>query len=66
MRLRREVDDDVDVLEQRLDEVEVADVAVCELDPVGDVGEARPVARVGQQVEDDDLVVGVPATRERA
>ena len=59
MRLGREVDDDVDALlrEHALDELEVADVALDEphVEPV----EVAPVAGVGEQVERDDVVVGM-------
>ena len=46
--------------ERRLGELAVADVALDEGDPVLDRREALAVARVRQQVVDDDVVVGVP------
>jgi hypothetical protein len=61
VRLGREVDDRVDRLvpEQPLDEVGVPDVTVDEVDPVLDVLEIPPFARVREEVEHDDAVVGM-------
>ena len=61
MRLGREVHDDVDPLARKrlLRELDVADVALDEDDPVLDVDEARAVAGVRQQVVGDDVVVRV-------
>ena len=61
MRLGGEVDDDVDALvaERRLGQLAIADVALHEHDPVLDGREVRPVARVREQVVDDDVVVRV-------
>ena len=57
--LRGEVDDRVDppALDQLGDEIGMADVALDQLDPVEPV-EVRAVPRIGEQVEDDDAVVG--------
>ena len=54
VRLRREVDDRLAACRGRRDGVGVGDVTVVEL--VRDALEVGPVARVGQPVEDDDLV----------
>ena len=61
MRLGREVHDDVDLLlaQRPLGELAVADVPLDEDDPVLDGREALPVARVGQQVVGDDVVVRI-------
>ena len=61
VRLGREVHDDVDALlaQQTLGQVEVADVALDERERALDVGEALPVPGVGEQIEDDDVVVRV-------
>ena len=62
VRLRREVDDDVDLVlpQGRLGELAVADVALDEDDPLLDGREALAVPRVREQVVDDNVVVGMP------
>ena len=62
VRLGSEVDDRVELLlaQHALGELAVADVSFDEDDPVVHVLEACSVARVGEQVEDDDVIVRVP------
>ena len=62
VRLGGEVDDDLGalVLEEPAPEVGVGDVALDERDPLLDVLEVRAVARVGEEVERDHLVLRVP------
>ena len=62
MGLGSKVDDDLDLLvaQRAFGEIAVADVSLDEDDPLLDVGEARAVSGVRQQVVDDDVVVGVP------
>ena len=61
MRLGGEVDDRVDLLapQRLLGGLRVADVALDEDDPVLDVGQVGSVAGVGEDVVDDDMVLGV-------
>src|SRR5205823_7960423 len=56
-----EVDDDVDLVlaEDVLDDVEVRDVGLDERHAIVDRLEVRSVARVRQEVERDDAVVGM-------
>ena len=63
VRLGREVHDHVALADQAVDERRVADVAVHELDLVLDRLQALAVARVGQGVEHDHLVLRVVAHR---
>jgi hypothetical protein len=62
VRLCREVDDDLDrvLAQRRLGQLAVADVPLDERDSLLDRGEAGPIARVGEQVVDDDVIVRVP------
>jgi hypothetical protein len=61
VRLGGEVHDHVDPLIAKclLDQLEVADVALHEDDPILEVAKALAVARVGKQVVRDDMVVRV-------
>ena len=61
MRLGGEVDDRLAAVRRARDRVGVGDVALVEL--VLDALEVRAVARVGELVEDDDLVAGCAASR---
>ena len=61
VRLGRRVDDHVDLADELLDQLRIADVPVHEREPLvaHHVREILEVARVGERVERDDLVVGV-------
>jgi len=63
VRLGREVDYGVDLLvpQRALGEIEIADVAPHEHDPLLDVGQALAVPRIREQVVGDDVVVRIPA-----
>ena len=62
VRLGREVDDDVDLMLEQdvLDEVDIGDVRLDERNPLLRALEVGAVACVGQEVERDDRVVGMP------
>ena len=62
VRLGREVHDRVELLvaQQSLGQLAVADVSFDEDDPVFNVLEARSTAGVGEQVEDDEVIVRMP------
>src|SRR2546423_15011387 len=62
VRLGGEVDDHVDavVAEHKVDEVELTYVSLDELDVLAEPGQVGQIPCVGERVEDDDAVFGVP------